>query len=158
MPRTRQSIYSTLLGVVSVGKKKCGLRAWNDAGPRIVSCKLTGCGQQALKLFHSAKAEVQHSFLRDCDAEGVVAMGKSSVMLEAAVERTHIAGGRSIALLADDDAVVACDQCVVDGNIHATDLAWDAIDLARNKLTNSDLKADMPPLAEPFVYVPNPYA
>lgn len=82
MPRTRQSIYSTLLGGVSVGKKKCGLRAWNDAGPRIVSCKLTGCGQQALKLFHSAKAEVQHSFLRDCDAEGVVAMGKSSVMLE----------------------------------------------------------------------------
>lgn len=77
---------------------------------------------------------------------------------QAAVERTHIAGGRSIALLADDDAVVACDQCVVDGNIHATDLAWDAIDLARNKLTNSDLKADMPPLAEPFVYVPNPYA
>jgi hypothetical protein len=93
------------------------------------------------------------SFSQD-NVGGIWGWNSSSVNCENAA----ISGGHSMALLMDEDATIKCKDCVVDGNISATDLAWNGLDPVRNTMKNTDIKADLPPPVEPFIYVPNPYS
>lgn len=68
------------------------------------------------------------------------------------LDNTSIAGGESIALLAQDDSAVECEECVIDGIISATDPVWNKLSPTNNEIATTDTAGDIPPLDEPFTY------
>jgi tetratricopeptide (TPR) repeat protein len=61
--------------------KKCGVRAFDRAFPRLEGCMMEKCGEQGMKLAHNARVKASQCRILSCEEDGVVVMDSAAARL-----------------------------------------------------------------------------
>ncbi|KAK3238945.1 hypothetical protein CYMTET_51090 [Cymbomonas tetramitiformis] len=129
-----------------------GVRVHDSARPTFRRCHINGNLEEGVVVMDQGHAELAECHIRDNKGPGIDLSESGSVtmhgcwvkdnvggiflwdMSKAIMQKVHLNGGQSHALLADSDSRPRLRNCVVEGVIQATEVGWGGIRNSGNEL------------------------